>query len=348
MLNFYIPPEERTDMFGRLVVVCLVAAFITFAISVMPGRAELLVAQIVYSYAIAILSWFFIDVGDLLVFKTAGKRFPLTRNRYVFAFLGNIAAHLLGTMVGDWYSGWQMLAVQPLKVLMWHIIIQISTFSLIWLFSQRYYHKENVRSTDEARLKLLESQLEPHMLYNTLANLRALVKTDPDLATHMLDRIVAYMRATLGGSRATMHALKVEFARLDDYLDLMKMRMGERLNYDLYLSPELHSYLVPPFILQPLVENAIKHGLEPKVEGGRISVLAIVEGNMVSLEVNDTGAGTSKDDLINTNGFGWTQVAERLMVTYGQNSTIDLVALDGYITSVKITLPYVETEGSLA
>lgn len=241
MLNFYIPPEERRDMLGRLMVVCLVAAFITFAISVMPGRAELLLAQIVYSYAIAILSWIFIDVGDLLVFKTAGKRFPLTINRYVFAFLSNVAAHLLGTLVGDWYSGWQMLATHPLKVLMWHVIIQISTFSLLWYFAQRQRHKEDQMSTNEARLKLLESQLEPHMLFNTLANLRALIKTDPNLAADMLDRIVGYLpaalgylRAKLGGSRGTMHPLREEFERLEDYLELMKLRMGERLKESSY------------------------------------------------------------------------------------------------------------------
>ena len=89
----------------------------------------------------------------------------------------------------------------------------------------------------------------------------------------MLDRIVDYMRATLGGSRAVMHPLRKEFERLDDYLDLMKLRMGDRLNYTMYLCPELDDHLVPPFILQPLVENAIKHGLEPKVEGGRIFII---------------------------------------------------------------------------
>jgi sensor histidine kinase YesM len=199
----------------------------------------------------------------------------------------------------------------------------------------------------ESRLKLLESQLEPHMLFNTLANLRALVQSDKVLATQMLDRIVSYMRAIVSGSRETMHSLREEFERLDDYLDLMKLRMGERLNYTLYLSPELDKHLVPPFILQPLVENAIKHGLESKVEGGRIFVVATIERNMVALEVNDTGIGANKEDLRNTKGFGWSQISERLVATYGDQATINLVALDGYNTSAKITFPYVEVESSL-
>jgi Histidine kinase len=340
MLNFYIPPEERSDMLGRLIAVCLIAAFITFAISVMPGRSELLLAQIVYSYAIAILSWIFIDVGDLLVFKTAGKRFPLTKNRYVFAFLCNGVAHLLGTMVGDWYSGWQMLATQPLKVLMWHIIIQTSTFSLIWFFTQRHQHKEDQKSTDENRLRLLESQLEPHMLYNTLANLRALVSTDPALAIQMLDRIVDYLRANLGGSRTAMHPLSDEFARLNDYLEIMKVRMGARLSYALDLPAELAKLPIPPFILQPLVENAIKHGLEPKVEGGRILVKASFDDDKISLEVNDTGVGVNDEDLLASKGFGWVQVKERLSATYGHQATINLIATEAYKTSARITFPY--------
>lgn len=341
ILNFYIPPEERNDMIGRLTIVCLVAAFITFTISVMPGRAEFLLAQIIYSYAIAILSWIFVDVGDLLVFKTAGKRFPLTKNRYIFVFFVNIAAHLLGTMIGDWYSGWQMFENQTLKVLLWHIILQISTFCLIWFFDQRYQHKADRRSNSETRLRLLESQLEPHMLYNTLANLRALVSSDPALATQMLDRIVSYMRATLGGSRTTMHPLNVEFERLADYFELMKIRMGKRLNYSLYLSPELKNHPIPPFILQPLVENAIKHGLEPMVEGGKIFVKADIENDQVVLEVNDTGTGADKDDLFKGNGFGWTQVKERLMTTYGHKATINLIATETYKTSAKITFPFI-------
>lgn len=332
-------------MLFRLLVTCSIAVILTIILSA--SGVISIFDQAIYSFAIALLMWFFIDIGDFFLFTNVGKRFPFSKKRYLFAAIAIVFANYCGFWIGDRLTIWDILTTNQTQVWTWAFLELVITLSMIWLFAQQERHKEDRRSTEEARLRLLESQLEPHMLYNTLANLRALVKTDPDVAVHMLDRIVAYMRATLGGSRATMHPLKVEFARLDDYLDLMKLRMGERLNYDLYLCPELDSYLVPPFILQPLVENAIKHGLEPKVEGGKISVLAIIEGNTVSLEVNDTGAGTSKDDLINTKGFGWTQVTERLMATYGKNSAINLVALDGYITSVKITLPYEEAESSL-
>jgi Histidine kinase len=340
MLSFQLLAQERNDMLGRFITVCLVAAFVTLVASVTIGKGELLIAQIIYSYAVAILSWLFIDVGDLLIFKTAGKRFPLTKNRYIFAFFANFAAQALGTMIGDSYSGWQMLAVHPHRVLLWHVILQTSTFSLIWFYTQRYEHVQDRRSTSETRLRLLESQLEPHMLFNTLANLRALVRSDPALATQMLDRIVAYMRATLGGSRTKMHPLSAEFERLNDYLDLMKLRMGARLTYSLYLQPELTNHPVPPFLLQPLVENAIKHGLEPQIEGGHIFIKAALDKNTVVLEVNDTGAGVDMGDLLQSSGFGWAQVSERLVATYGYKATINLIATEAYKTSAKITIPY--------
>src|SRR4029078_471767 len=133
--------------------------------------------------------------------------------------------------------------------------------------------------------KLLETQLEPHMLFNTLANLRALIGADPRQAQVMLDHMIAYLRATLNASRSTTHSLQAEFDRLRDYLELMAIRMGPRLEYSLQLPPELEHTRVPALLLRPLVENSILHGLEPKVEGGRIAVSARREGNQLVLEV---------------------------------------------------------------
>ena len=128
------------------------------------------------------------------------------------------------------------------------------------------------RQAAEHQLRLLQSQLEPHMLFNTLANLRVLIALDPPRAQHMLDRLIAFLRSTLQASRAGTHTLADEFARLDDYLALMAVRMGARLQCTLTLPPELALQPMPALLLQPLVENAIRHGLEPKVEGGQIEV----------------------------------------------------------------------------
>jgi LytS/YehU family sensor histidine kinase len=180
------------------------------------------------------------------------------------------------------------------------------------------------RQAAESQLKLLQSQLEPHMLFNTLANLRALIAVDPGQAQDMLDRLVAYLRSTLGASRAISHPLQAEFDRLRDYLELMAVRMGPRLHYTLDLPAELATQPVPPLILQALVENAIKHGLEPKVEGGTISVQARLADGCMTLEVQDTGIGLQ--NALGSCGFGLTQVRERLSTAYGDRATIELVA----------------------
>jgi sensor histidine kinase YesM len=133
----------------------------------------------------------------------------------------------------------------------------------------------------------------------------------------MLDRMIAYLRATLGASRNSSHSLQAEFDRLRDYLELMAVRMGPRLRYALELPPELATLPVPTLLLQPLVENSIKHGLEPKVEGGTITVRARRDGTMLVLDVTDTGVGF---DLAapSGGGFGLAQVRERLATAYGE------------------------------
>ncbi|MDB5783121.1 histidine kinase [Caballeronia mineralivorans] len=193
-----------------------------------------------------------------------------------------------------------------------------------------------MRSAAESQLKLLESQLEPHMLFNTLANLRVLIAQDPPRAQAMLDRLIAFLRATLDASRSGSgsgsHSLSAEFARIGDYLELMQTRMGARLNRRLDLPDELAGLPVPPLLLQPLVENAIKHGLEPTVAGGWIRVSAQREGGTLVLSVRDTGAGIGRGGAgpggLPPGGsrFGIQQVRERLAALYGKTASLELIA----------------------
>ncbi|ASL46983.1 Sensor histidine kinase YehU [Burkholderia sp. AD24] len=198
-----------------------------------------------------------------------------------------------------------------------------------------------LRTAAENRLKLLESQLEPHMLFNTLANLRVLIGHDAPRAQGMLDHLIAYLRATLEASRTGLHPLSTEFERISDYLALMQIRMGSRLQIRLELPAELAALPLPPLLLQPLVENAIKHGLEPKVKGGRVEVTATLRGASLILSVRDTGVGL---DALPEHGarFGLQQVRERLEALYGHAGQIELIpATDkegGAL--VTVTLPY--------
>ena len=199
------------------------------------------------------------------------------------------------------------------------------------------------------------------MLFNTLANLRALIATDPARATAMLDRFNDYLRATLGASRQAMHPLADEFDRLRDYLELMAVRMGPRLAYTLDLPDELRAAPIPPLLLQSLVENAIVHGLEPHVAGGHITVQARRQGSLVCIEINDNGAGFDAGFNVEHDnsasyapaptdngaqlaspphsGFGIAQVRERLANTYGAEGTIKIVAAHAGGTCASVHFP---------
>ena len=202
-------------------------------------------------------------------------------------------------------------------------VLVISTLER--LASARVVAESAQRQAAENQLRLLQSQLEPHMLFNTLANLRVLIALDPLRAQAMLDRLIAFLRATLQASRAASQPLAAEFAHLDDYLSLMAVRMGPRLAVSLELAPELSALPVPPLLLQPLLENAIKHGLEPKVEGGRIEVRAWREGALLHLAVRDTGVGLGAAPAVAGSSFGLEQVRARLATLFGGRAHFSLL-----------------------
>jgi LytS/YehU family sensor histidine kinase len=141
----------------------------------------------------------------------------------------------------------------------------------------------------------------------------------------MLDHLNNYLRATLGSSRASRHSLQDEFARIADYLAIMAIRMGPRLSFALDLPASLQQAQVPALILQPLVENAIKHGLEPSVQGGHIGISARRAGDDVQLEVADSGVGLATEGTAGQ-GFGLAQVHERLHTLFGNQARLELAA----------------------
>jgi sensor histidine kinase YesM len=150
--------------------------------------------------------------------------------------------------------------------------------------------------------------------------------------------MIAYLRATLDASRATKHPLAAEFERLRDYLELMSVRMGPRLAYELELPPEVAGIAVPTLLLQPLVENSIRHGLEPKVEGGRIRVSAQRAGGQLLIEVSDTGVGQVAMPG-ERKGFGLVQVRERLAALYGDAARFEFETAPGAGARTRISLP---------
>jgi two-component sensor histidine kinase len=313
---------------------CLAVATIQYGFQ--PHRPY--VPNAVHSLFIGCAIWAFIDLGRHLFPSSAETGWPRGIANVVLVGGGITVGYLVGNTVADQlclYYGLYPPGTRDDSAANWRSSILITllagsagTYYFYATNKSAYLQRkmsEARRHANEARLKLLETQLEPHMLFNTLANLRALIGTDPRQAQEMLDHMIAYLRATLNASRTTTHSLQAEFDRLRDYLELMSIRMGPRLQYSLELPPELAQHPVPALLLQPLVENSVQHGLEPKVEGGRVTVSARREDGRLVLEVVDSGIGPSGSPSAGK-GFGMSQVRERLAALHGAAAAIDFGA----------------------
>lgn len=177
----------------------------------------------------------------------------------------------------------------------------------------------------QAQMRMLQAQIEPHFLFNTLATIQSLIGRSPEKASLMMDNFIAYLRQSLSASRSQQGTVKQEFDLLRHYLELLKIRMGERLQFELDLADGLGSAPLAPMLLQPLVENAIKHGLEPKVEGGTVRVSARRNGGHMVLSVADNGLGFSDHADSSGEGVGLSNLRERIAVLYDGQATLTVV-----------------------
>ena len=176
------------------------------------------------------------------------------------------------------------------------------------------------RQITEARLQALQAQVEPHFLYNTLANVQALTEVDAQAANKMVGHLIAYLRASLPKMRESTSTVGQELELVRAYLNILQMRMGERLQFSISAPPEVLGKSFPPMMLPSLVENAIKHGLEPLREGGRIDVVvepvASANGDRIVVQVRDTGKGLSDEPTLSGSGVGLSNIRERLAAIY--------------------------------
>jgi len=195
------------------------------------------------------------------------------------------------------------------------------------------------RQLAEAQLKMMQAQVEPHFLFNTLASVDYLIETDPARASTMQKNLIQYLRAALPQMREGSTTLGKELALVRSYLEILKVRMDDRLQFAITVPQGLMSAQFPPMVLQSLVENAIKHGLEPKPEGGSITVTADVANGNLRVTVADTGLGFGAAGKPGT-GVGLANVRERLAALYSGRAkfTIEANSPSGTITTVEV--PY--------
>jgi len=188
----------------------------------------------------------------------------------------------------------------------------------------------------EAELKLMQAQVEPHFLFNTLASVQFLTETDPPMAGLMLGHLLSYLRSAVPQLRSGSTTLGQEAELARAYLSIMQMRMGARLKFAIDLPAALQSHPFPPMMLMSVVENAIKHGIEPQAEGGEVRVEARQRDGTLVVTVTDTGHGFAEHL---GQGVGLTNLRERLKALYGQRSQFKLDAVLPHGASATIEIP---------
>jgi hypothetical protein len=205
------------------------------------------------------------------------------------------------------------------------------------------------RQVVEARMAAMQAQVEPHFLFNTLASIDHLIEVDPQRASQMQKNLIALLRASMPTMREAndggVRDLGRELSVIRPYLEILKVRMEERLTTTLDVPEGLQSAEFPPMMMQTLVENAIKHGLEPKPEGGHLTVKAEIVHGKLAVTVSDTGLGFGRAATAGT-GVGLANIRERLQLLYGPKAGLTIAENPGGGTKVTITVPYKPIEGT--
>jgi two-component system, LytTR family, sensor kinase len=212
--------------------------------------------------------------------------------------------------------------------------------------------EEQERLLLHARMEALQNQINPHFLFNTLNSISSLVRFDPDMARDVIFKLATILRRLLSSGDA-FAPLREEFEFIDNYLDIEVVRFGrDKLRVVKELDPASLDVVVPSMLLQPLVENSIKHGLSPKVEGGSIYLRSRVKDSRLIIEVEDDGVGMGQAQLEESSswsgmGIGMANISERLQVLYGDTARMTIDSHEGKGTLVRIRLPLIEAASSV-
>ena len=205
--------------------------------------------------------------------------------------------------------------------------------------------EEQTRLLLEARLDALQRQINPHFLFNTLNSIASLIRSEPELAREMIVKLGRILR-TLLRERDAFVALEEELAFTDDYLDIEVVRFGDKLRVVKEITEEALHLEVPSMLLQPLIENSIKHGLEPRLHGGTVTLRGRVVAGELLLEVEDDGVGIAPERAVEPGsvpadgmGIGMRNVRERLEVLYGGRGEVEVISRPGRGTRVRLLLP---------
>jgi two-component system, LytTR family, sensor kinase len=269
----------------------------------------------------------------------------------VMLLLAPIGLELLRQALGLRWSEHQRLFIylQPdttmwtwmLAVVLLATVLGVATPIKIWnnaRIEHRLQEQETLLMT--AKIEALASQINPHFLFNTLTSISSLIRTQPDTARMLISKLSGLLRRLM---RSTDHfvTLREELESIDEYLAIEVVRFGPQLQVDKQISPDTLDIIVPSMILQPLVENSIKHGLSPRVGGGRITISTALRDRRAIIDVRDDGLGMSREQLERAfgGGIGLSNVNERLRTIYGEQCQLRLTSDPGQGTVARLEIP---------
>ena len=201
---------------------------------------------------------------------------------------------------------------------------------------RRLNEVEREKREVEAHLRLLQAQIEPHFLFNTLANVSSLIEVDAAQARRLLERLNDWLRVALARTRSERATLGDELVLLENYLQILTMRFGTRLRWSIEATEDIRRLSFPPMLLQPLVENAVRHGIEPKLGGGKLDIIVSLEQGVLSVRVEDDGAGFRDNSR---HGDGLANVRARLTAMFGAAGRLELQSNAAGGVSAVLELP---------
>jgi signal transduction histidine kinase len=252
-----------------------------------------------------------------------------------------LAGALAQPLYGGWMAGVERAGLNPLQVLACTLGFGALALALPLRYAQSQAGALRLAALEQAalsaQLKALQAQVEPHFLYNTLANTRYLARHDPDKAVQMLDHLIAYLRSALPDMRNASSSLGREFELAEHYLALMAIRFGARLSVRLDCPAALRDADLPPLMLMSLVENAVQHGVEPQPGPVCVSVAASAVGGQLRVLVRDDGAGMPANVL--GSGVGLRNLRQRLAALFGAAAAFELRIGAGGATEAELRLP---------
>jgi LytS/YehU family sensor histidine kinase len=329
-----------------IVLVVVVSSAIGVLLTLMSDRHAIAPEELIDSNVIGFSIWLIIEALQWI----SRGRIGALASSFVGVPLGVIIGGKVTAQFGayDFIGGWTADPGNQWKSIISTLIFASSATAFIILFwraantrveleTERRRSAEAGRSQAIAELGLLQAQIEPHFLFNTLAHVQSAIEEDPALGKVMLDHLIRYLRGTLRRSRQPSYALNEELDLVRSLLEIARIRLGARLRYRIDVDEAATGARLPPLLLQPLVENAIKHGIEPAVEGGDIEVRCRVDGAVLELQVIDSGVGIA---AVAPEGVGLSNVQARLSNLYGEQGRLSMLAREPHGTVAELRIPF--------